>query len=217
MADMTRINRVSKDIYKSGGEIKVKHVVRLNSKKDDKYNSPFKFVNEFKAGDMNYLIFSTFDQIIIESMRQEHIVDTRANGGKYVPPPRLYISYMEAPLFIISIDRIITWLTSKSKDVFEADNYGSPKSIKQPNLTEIVPVSFQQRAIFEPTIVYDNHNVAYQGIKLSNSDALMGNFTAQEFLEFALAIKYVLMNLYQNSNMLTMMGMMYMMNMKESQ
>lgn len=201
---------ISKEIMKPNNEFKVKHTINLsnkNEKNDKKYN----FYYDFNVADKNYVNFKTYDNIIIESTRDEYIVNTMMNGGKYVIPPRIYISYMEAPLFIIALDKAMSWLTIDNKNIFESDKYGSPIKIKQ-KISEIIPIGMTQRAILEPIIVYDDQNFAYQGISISNESKLIGKMTAQEFLEFSLSMKYILMNLYMNSNILTLIGMIYYMN-----
>ena len=207
-----KLDRIVKVIMRPCPQLVVKHVVKLirrNYKDNRKYNFAFEYDLPHFGHDKG-LQFVTEDSILIESLKDE--VKTQENGGVYKPKPQIFISYMEAPLAIMAFDTALSWLQGEdNKNIYISDYRGMPIKLGKTS-SAVVPMSFNKVMILQPAIIYDDDKLSYQGIKIKCETGDIADLTAQEFFEFALALKYILMNLYTNSNILTLMGMSYWFN-----
>lgn len=213
--DITNLDRIVKVIMRPCPQMIVKHCVKLIRRNNRDKSKTYGFIYEYNLpnlGNTKGLQLNTEDSIVIEAVRYDDDQTTKQNGGVYKPPPQVFISYMESPLTIISIDIALRWLQGdENKDIFISDVNGSPIRLGK-TVSTIVPMNYNHILMFQPAIIYDDDKTAYQGIKIKCESGDIADLTAQEFLEFALSLKYILMNLYSNSNILTLMGMMYWLN-----
>jgi hypothetical protein len=204
--DLKNLDRITKVIMKPCPELVVKHVIRLR-RKNLKNNKIYDFAFDYKFSDnTDGIRLETDDSIMFESTRYQE------NSRPDLPPLSAFISYMEAPFMIMCLDNAMTWLQGEhNKEIYISSPEGVPIKLGIPTRA-VVPISNTKFISFQPTIIYDGDNLAYQGIKIKCDNGELANLTAQEFLQFALALKYVLMNLYSSSNTLTTLGLLYYLN-----
>lgn len=209
---LQNVDRITKIVMRPCPQLVVKHIVKLIRRNSKDLNKKYDFAYEYNLTSFQNakaVQFVTEDSILIESTKNTEEQNTKINGGIYKPPPQVFISYMEAPLTIMSLDIALQWLQGEeNKDIFISDVHGQPIKLGKPEKT-IVPMNFNKFLIMQPAIIYDQDNTAYQGIKLKCETGDIADLTAQEFYNFSIGLKYILMNLYANSNILTLMGMVY--------
>jgi hypothetical protein len=209
-SNLNNLDKVTKVILKPCPEMIVKHVVQFKRRgKGDKiYDFAFEYgINGSNKNDG--IRFETDDAIVLESSKYYK------NTTPESPPINAYISYMEAPFVISCLDNALTWLQGEhNREIFISSPEGIPIKLGT-TVRAVVPITNNRFISFQPTIISDG-DMTYQGIKIKCELGEIGSLTAQEFLQFALAIKYVLMNLYATSVNLTTLGLIYYINKKNS-